>query len=545
MPMPGTGGKRVYGFLKLLPSIVPAIAGMTPAWGDGGWVRQDIPLVSGWNLNWLAVEPADLHPANALASIDFEAVWTFVPGRLPGERGSWSVYYQDAPPFVNTLRTVRANRGYLIKKDANQNWQVTGRPINSDLILSGQTRDLFGTTVDPANVPSFSEYFSHPNVVGKVSSIYRMNPAGTFSSVSLGSTITPHAAFWVQASQQIVYPGPVAPQTPLAGLQFGINAYSHSLAIEVPQKNTVQTVKVRALPSAAPPPGESLNAAGNSASWLEYRDEAVDPAEWKAFLPAGVTLTVPANMTRVSLEVRGVRRGRAPATEEPSSQGRGVKGSSYQGLVEVTDGNGSRQVLAAGMEIEPVNGIWIGQANLTHVNPQSAVGDASVPQLAPPVPVSLILAIPGDEAPGDSARLLDQTSISVDRDGRELRLTHTTALFHEPVDLAGVVSNGTTETLMGTVEMPADHPLNPYRHRYNPEHREGYALRRDIEIQFAATDPDSFNQALGLDESVGDNELVGTYRETITGLSVEPIKVSGPFKLHRLSNTTFLRGTSN
>jgi hypothetical protein len=158
--------------------------------------------------------------------------------------------------------------------------------------------------------------------------------------------------------------------------------------------------------------------------------------------------------------------------------------------------------------------------------------------------MSLILAIPGPDTPGESIRLLDKEFVQVDRDGRTLDYTYNPVLFHEPVELTGSMAGN----LIGATTINADHPLNPYRHRYHPEHGTGYAVKRDIVVTLTDPedgDPDPLHQALGLDESVGDNELVGEYSETITGLSVEPIIVSGTFKLHRLSNTTNLHGTSN
>ena len=111
------------------------------------------------------------------------------------------------------------------------------------------------------------------------------------------------------------------------------------------------------------------------------------------------------------------------------------------------------------------------------------------------------------------------------------------------LSLTGAVGgNGTTGALTGSMTMPADHPLNPYRHRYNPAHLTGYEITRDITLTFAAEDPDPVNAMLGLADSVGDNELVGTYREVISGVSLEPIAVAGFFRLFRRSETAPLPG---
>ena len=49
-------------------------------------------------------------------------------------------------------------------------------------------------------------------------------------------------------------------------------------------------------------------------------------------------------------------------------------------------------------------------------------------------------------------------------------------------------NNGASGVLEGTLVIPPDHPLNPYRHRYHPEHREGYEITREIKLEFGATD---------------------------------------------------------
>jgi hypothetical protein len=87
----------------------------------------------------------------------------------------------------------------------------------------------------------------------------------------------------------------------------------------------------------------------------------------------------------------------------------------------------------------------------------------------------------------------------------------------------------------------ADHPLNPYRHRYHPEHTTGYPITRAITLEFTPDDQDPDYVASGLAETAGDNELSGLYTEVISGVSLRPITVTGYFKLHRLSETTDLQ----
>jgi hypothetical protein len=251
-------------------------------------------------------------------------------------------------------------------------------------------------------------------------------------------------------------------------------------------------------------------------------------------LTTPVVLNVAPNQTKVELEVRCVRKGKAAATEgDPTTPGL------YQGLIQMTDASGNRRVIAAGMEVQAVHGVWIGQARLTQVSLYPESGQEPVMADAPPMTVSLILALPGAE--GGDNQLLDKAYVEVDRDGRTLKYRYNAIMFHEPVTLTGFILNGTSETLTGTTSMAADHPLNPYRHRYHPEHTTGYPITRAITLEFTPDDQDPDYVASGLAETAGDNELSGLYTEVISGVSLRPITVTGYFKLHRLSDTTDLQ----
>jgi hypothetical protein len=82
--------------------------------------------------------------------------------------------------------------------------------------------------------------------------------------------------------------------------------------------------------------------------------------------------------------------------------------------------------------------------------------------------------------------------------------------------------------------LPADHPLNPYRHRYNPEHISGYPLTRSAKLIFGAEGSDPGPSSPLSDVGV----LTGAYEEEIAGLSPEPIRVHGTFRLRRFTSGT-------
>jgi hypothetical protein len=105
------------------------------------------------------------------------------------------------------------------------------------------------------------------------------------------------------------------------------------------------------------------------------------------------------------------------------------------------------------------------------------------------------------------------------------------------------------DTLSSTITLGYDDPLNPFKHSYHPDHdnlderfedklpegAESHTVTRQIQLQFAASDPEGLLLA-----GWGDNQLGGIYRETVAGLHRATIHASGRFRLQRASTTPVL-----
>jgi hypothetical protein len=78
--------------------------------------------------------------------------------------------------------------------------------------------------------------------------------------------------------------------------------------------------------------------------------------------------------------------------------------------------------------------------------------------------------------------------------------------------LSGQLTNG--GTLTGTIYLGADHPTNPFRHKWNPIERHGYAITRNLTITVDSTPSTNATVLPGF----GVNYLTGRYRENIFGL---------------------------
>ena len=123
------------------------------------------------------------------------------------------------------------------------------------------------------------------------------------------------------------------------------------------------------------------------------------------------------------------------------------------------------------------------------------------------------------------------------QDGQPFALRVATAAFSFDGDLPLL---GTFDTILaGETIVAPDHPLNPFRHQYHPDHdglnSQGIPVEGEVyEItrSFLLTpDPPPERARPGW----GDTLWTGTYNETLEGLHKESITVGGRYELQRVS----------
>lgn len=94
--------------------------------------------------------------------------------------------------------------------------------------------------------------------------------------------------------------------------------------------------------------------------------------------------------------------------------------------------------------------------------------------------------------------------------------------------------------LTATTSLPANHPLNPFRHFYHPDHDcneagECFDIVRSLSfVPAAQPGPGEFRPGFG------ESFFLGTFAETITGLYRGPIQVRGTYQLTRVSRIATL-----
>ena len=118
--------------------------------------------------------------------------------------------------------------------------------------------------------------------------------------------------------------------------------------------------------------------------------------------------------------------------------------------------------------------------------------------------------------------------------------------------------NEANGTLSCTITVRPDDPMNPFRHKYHPDHRffddqgqiipeHSYEITRTITMEFASEDSDGNPITSAPVSNWGGSDMGGIYRETLTGLhkadtvpNIGGIYIEGIFLLHKVSSVSQL-----
>lgn len=579
-----------------------------PQWACAQWVQQTISLRPGWNAVFLEVQPVPEECDLQFANLPVESVWDFNrpvdapqfvqdPSTLiPGAPG-WLTWFPPSHPLASqgSLFILRADRPYLIKvrdNAPNLNWIVTGKPSLRPIRWQAGALNFVGFHVG-APGPTFETLFSgESGLAGQP--VYLLDPTGVWRSVAALSTARPGSgeSYWIRCRQPAQRTSTIEIDSAARlGLSFVGNEAEQSLRV----RNTSggpRTISVRLLASTAPPAGQApLAGPVPLESWRA--DFATASFGWEPLSAALRFTALPAGQ---EWNIRlGVRRAGAAAA---------APGSLYQSLLEVTDDAGTRwivpvsadppgttaSVAALGLGAAQVPaaraGLWIGDVVLKAVSQPAHPSDPSRTRRAGGE-LSFRLMVHLDGA--GTARLLRQVYLvrkpaitgpdpdnpgfsRVEEAARTVvvtdealipgiigtggiagrRISSTAFGFRQPLALTGGAFG--SGTLTAAIPLDYDDPLNPFRHRFHPDHnnlderfeqklpegKESFTVTRSIALEFTAADP------LGLNPpGWGEFELGGNYRETISGLHRTPIQVAGTFRLVRAAAAARLNDGQN
>lgn len=563
------------------------------------WVQQQIVLKPGWNAVFLEVEPTPSDCDALFAGLPVESVWDWnrpadgaqyvdnADHLIPGVSG-WLTWFPPNHPIAGktSLFALRDGRPYLIKSTNAQpfTWTITGKPSLRRLTWRAGTVNLVGFHVG-AQAPTFQALFA--GQIGLTNQpVYALDATGVWRAVLDPSTARPKSgeAYWVRCRLPSQATGTITVEgTSRSGLTFTPTATEQSIRIRNAGSSN-RNVSIRLLASAMPPSGEAPLA---GAVPLEYwrANYAATNFSWAALpSPLSFTSLSPGQEWNVRLAVPG------------SAMSAALPGALLQSVLEVTDDVGTRWLVpvtagkpelldtapagsgfqaASSLNAPALSGLWVGDAVLNAISQPAHPGNPALPR---PSGGSFSFRILVHLDANGAARLLQQVFLVrkppvlvPDANdpfvNRVEQLARTVAVTDESL-IAGIIGNAELSgrrisspvfpfdqplalsggafgagTLQGSFTLDYDHPLNPFKHVFHPDHnnlderfeqklpegKESFSVTRAVSLEFTANDP------LGLNPpGWGSTEVGGNYRETITGLHRSVIQAAGTFRLVRV-----------
>ena len=539
------------------------------------------------------------------------------PSTLIPAQADWLTWLPSNHPLASraNLFTIEGGKSYLIQvaqTSAAVTLTLRGRPSLRPVEWIPNSLNCVGFPV--GNAPSsFGEFFAgsaaHAN-----GPVYRLNSAGNWEAAAMDRAMEPGEAFWIRCNGSSTFQGPM--RLVLAqgtGLNYGRTLVEQTVMIQN-ASDSPRTLAIRSLPSADPPSGTSPVKAGEVPMHYWKFDRANNQAGWTPFPDSLSRIGVPAGETwTIRIEVR---RSEMAAFTPPQ----GVSGVLYQSLLEVTDGGGTTRILipvtaeglqdfaqatrsiklrsSASASVHPRAGLWVGAAEINKVNQPAGRNPEEALPVAVPFQFRILVHVDGDGRAHLLQKVLqvwrdgiyrpdpdDNSKLIVDQPGHEVLITDERLLpnftgtvlrdgepvarrfssaafgFRDPIllnDMSGFGENGAI--LSGKIVCAYNDPLNPFVHRYHPDHdnlneenppaplpirddgqgpytTESFTISRNVELEFTENDPFNLSASLA---GWGDNRIGGLYRETILGLHKRPLIVSGYFVLQAASRVAEL-----
>lgn len=152
---------------------------------------------------------------------------------------------------------------------------------------------------------------------------------------------------------------------------------------------------------------------------------------------------------------------------------------------------------------------------LVHINEAGSaylLNEATLMQTRSATPVQLVVT---------QTSLLSNYDGVTQRGGRRIGQRFSSATMLLPSDTLPLAKSGAY--LSATFTLPADAPVNPFRHKYHPDLGSGRSLTRTAGFAFASGD------------SASDNVIAGTFIESFAGLHKTTLEARGPITFTRVS----------
>jgi len=528
------------------------------------WTTTVYTLRPGWNSLWLHADASHLTPDQAFASVpQVTEAWrwnngavgrqfSFDPATPGGGLPDWSYWAKGT--LGNTLASMTGQAGYIVRNTASSNITVsiTARAMAPANLWtrSGANFQGFPSRASSGTYPTFANYFaSFPAAISAGSDIFKYvggnlsqsNPMAIFSTTS--ERVDRNQAYWFEAEVTNDFYGPFSISFKNgADLNFGLQRNTSTLLL---RNRTSAQITVTATPVASDSAPAGQTAVAGPAS-LTRRAFASSTATWSETpIGASTSISIPGNST-VELPLGLARAGIQP-------------GDFHASILRLTDSTNLVQIdLPVSATGDSKAGLWVGEATLSGVGSFATGYNGTATSPATPS-LRILLHISAD----GTARLLSQAFLGLDANGDDCvatsqsllktsTLADATRFFaaHMPLDRVIACSGSANPgaSLSGQILIPFDDATNPFVHQYHPDHdnrspsgailsagAESANISRAFTLAFTADAPGASPGS-----GWGGNSIGGTYSETLTGLSRNPVTLTGTFRLQKASSISTL-----
>ncbi len=568
------------------------------------WRTETFDLVAGWQAIHLRVD-TELTPIDTVLKDypQIEEVWRWRPSGLdevildsPDEPVSgveWQIWKRFDRANTN-LSVFYSNSAYLVKVASGSpsfTLSIKGQVTSPITYWRTDGLNLLGFPTNPNSPPSIEDYFGPAEVLDQLTEIYEyaggdlVNGVNPFQITSRSAEVVRGKGYWIRSNKYADYDGPLRVRAAIGeGIDFGDSR---------PTVRVILTNRTDRFVDAIFTPQNS------------------EPAPGATITPQSVPLTRRVRSSSGSFVYEPFR---APITislkpEETlgitlgidRSQLLGQPGDRAYSLLKVNDGEGlSEFYVPANAEVASLAGLWVGEAEITHVQNQLQRFQKDeddvylvdedgryIPEFRKDDDGNLIEDDSGDLIL-DMNKGLNRTDqvyrlrliLHVDDTGRVRMLNRayvgTVALGANRIPIFGIsktqarllpdylesaarvssvhLPQNTDVTLSGdfkpggqlagTLSIAHDSPGNPFIHTYHPDHD-------NLDARFENALPDG-NESYRIDRSFiftipsdagiiedpswGTTLLTGIYAETISGLHKDSIAVKGVLALRRVSD---------
>lgn len=527
-------------------------------------VSQPITLKGGWNAVFLEVEPPNPDPAVVFSGVpDLVSAWTWNPRTSPVEfltdpgqlapEDPYMLAWFPSNSALSDLKAIYGGQAYLVRRTGgvgDHAWTVNGEPSTAVIRWKADSFNFVGFPLVPGSEPLFFDFFSG-SAAHAGQDVYRLNNAtSTWAKVTSASDrMSRGEAFWVFCKGGSQFDGTLGVQLENRdGLIYGDKLVRSAVTL-FNRSTAPASVSV------------TVSSADPHLKYLVIDPEATQKMSWPDLFSQPPAPYALAAGGRADLSL-GVLRAGPPAIPA---------GVTRTANLVVSNGSMRRTIPVSVTGIS-YTGLWVGDAVVRKVS-QPSLPEQDGPDVARPAgsefSLRLLVHLDGSnharllrevmqlwsQSAGHYVLLANESRLGeftpgTLRNGEMIgrRISSSAFGFSGYRDLSGSFSPG--GQLATQVVTPWDDPLNPFRHKYHPDHKtieQSYEITRDVTLQFG----DQIEAGADGQATLGwsSAEVGGTYKEVLSLRrgdygsvpdSQYSVHVEGAFVLHKASDVLLL-----